>query len=69
MTITHQSTDDLREKLRSKLEKLVNPVDDIEEAEFMDAEPIDVDEELGMPDEEEEVEEEYDDEEECPSQP
>ena len=35
----------------------------------MDAEPIDVDEELGMPDEEEEVEEEYDDEEECPSQP
>jgi|TARA_R110000824_G_scaffold248159_1_gene437259 hypothetical protein len=69
VTITHQSTDDLREKLRSKLEKLVNPVDDIEEAEFMDAEPIDVDEELGMPDEEEEVEEEYDDEEECPSQP
>ncbi len=28
VTITHQSTDDLRERLRSKLTKLVNPVED-----------------------------------------
>ena len=69
MTITHQSTDDLREKLRSKLEKLVNPTEYIEDAVILEGEALDVDEELGFPDEEEEVEEEYDDEEECPSQP
>lgn len=71
VTITHQSTDDLREKLRSKLEKLVNPVE-IEEAEYVedgeegeeDIGEIDLDEMLGSLDdeyEEEEYDEEYDD--------
>ncbi len=66
VTITHQSTDDLREKLRSKLEKLVNPVEEveIEDAVVLDGEVLDVDAELGLLDDDEE----YDDEE-CPSQP
>ena len=66
ITITHQSTDDLREKLRSKLEKLVNPVEEaeIEDAVVLDGEVLDVDAELGLLDDDEE----YDDEE-CPSQP
>tara|TARA_X000001382_G_scaffold60419_3_gene41581 strand:+ start:1379 stop:2017 length:639 start_codon:yes stop_codon:yes gene_type:complete len=65
VTITHQSTDDLREKLRSKLEKLVNPVEEaeIEDAVVLDGEVLDVDAELGLLDDEE-----YDDDEECPSQ-
>ena len=67
VTITHQSTDDLREKLRSKLEKLVNPVEEveIEDAVVLDGEVLDVDAELGLLDDDEE----YDDDEECPSQP
>ena len=48
VTITHQSTDDLRERLRSKLTKLVNPVED---AAVIDGEPIDVDKELGLDEE------------------
>ena len=44
MTVTHQSTDDLKAKLRRKLEKLVNPVDEI----IMDGEVIDLDAELGI---------------------
>jgi len=59
VTITHQSTEDLREKLRSKLEKLVNPVE-IDEAvviEHEDLDEIDLDEELGSLDDDEE----YDD--------
>ena len=37
VTVTHQSTEDLRNKLRSKLEKLVNPNEDvIEDAEYKD---------------------------------
>ena len=62
VTITHQSTEDLREKLRSKLEKLVNPVE-IEEAVVIEQEElgeIDLDEELGSLDEEYD-DEEYDD--------
>ena len=46
VTITHQSTDDLRDKLRSKLEKLVNPVE-VEEAVVIDNEVINIEEELG----------------------
>ena len=64
VTITHQSTEDLREKLRSKLEKLVNPVE-IDEAvviEHEDLDEIDLDEELGSLDEEYD-DEEYDDDE------
>ena len=48
VTITHQSTDDLREKLRSKLTKLVNPEEGTEEAIVIDGESIDIDEELGI---------------------
>ena len=58
VTITHQSTEDLREKLRSKLEKLVNPAE-IDEAVVIEHEElgqIDLDEELGS------LDEEYDDE-------
>ena len=53
VTITHQSTDDLREKLRGKLEKLVAG-EVIEDAVF-----VDVKEELGIDEVEEEGE--YDD--------
>ena len=61
VTITHQSTDDLREKLRSKLEKLVNPVEEeeIEDAVVLDGEVLDVDTELRLLDDDEE----YDDDE------
>ena len=54
VTITHQSTDDLKAKLRQKLEKLVNPTEEIEDAVIIDGEPIDVDAELGFEDEEDE---------------
>tara|TARA_R110000803_G_scaffold96617_1_gene164772 strand:- start:143 stop:742 length:600 start_codon:yes stop_codon:yes gene_type:complete len=50
VTITHQSTDDLRDKLRSKLEKLVNPEDDIADAIVLDGEAFDIDAELGADD-------------------
>lgn len=48
VTITHRTTDELRESLRSKLSKLVNPDEDIVEAEFVDADSVDVDAELGI---------------------
>ena len=48
VTITHQSTDDLRVRLSSKLTKLVNPVED---AAVFDGKPIDVDKELGLDEE------------------
>ena len=58
ITITHQSTDDLRAKLKGKLEKLVIG-EVIEDAVILD---IDVDKELGLIEPEEiEQEEEYDD--------
>ena len=44
VTVTHQSTDDLKAKLRRKLEKLVNPVEDI----VLNGEIIDLDVELGL---------------------
>tara|TARA_R110000851_G_scaffold122492_1_gene251880 strand:+ start:368 stop:952 length:585 start_codon:yes stop_codon:yes gene_type:complete len=44
ITVTHQSTDDLKAKLRRKLEKLVNPVEDI----VLNGEIIDLDAELGI---------------------
>ena len=50
VTVTHQSTDDLREKLRSKLAKLVNPEEETEDAVVINGESIDVDEELGLKD-------------------
>ena len=56
VTVTHQSTDDLRAKLRSKLEKLVEPVE-IEDAVVIENQTLDLKEALG----EIEDEEEYDD--------
>jgi len=53
VTVTHQSTDDLRNKLRSKLEKLVEPIEYAEDAVILDGEAIDLEEILGP--------EEYDD--------
>jgi hypothetical protein len=47
ITVMHQSTDDLRDKLRAKLAKLVNPEDD-DDAVILDGEVIDVDAELGL---------------------
>ena len=46
VTIMHQSTDALRNKLRSKLAKLVNPEE--EDSIIIDGNAVDVDEELGL---------------------
>lgn len=50
VTITHQTSDDLRARLRGKLEKLVQPVEDLIETVVFDDSPIDIDEELGPED-------------------
>ena len=50
VTITHQTTDDLKDRLREKLTRLVNP-EPVEEAIVIDGTPIDVDKELGIDDE------------------
>jgi len=50
VTITHQTTDDLKDRLREKLTKLVNPEPQIEEAIVIEGETIDVDKELGLDD-------------------
>ena len=52
VTITHQTTDDIKEKLRSKLAKLVNPAPEIEDAVVLTPEDLDVDEEFGFDDDE-----------------
>ena len=62
VTITHQSTDDLRAKLRQKLEKLVNPPKELGAPIVFEGEVIDIDAELGLIPEKPEVDEEYDDE-------
>ena len=62
VTITHQSTDDLRAKLRQKLEKLVNPPEELGAPIIFEGKVIDVDAELGLTPEEPEIYEEYDDE-------
>ena len=57
VTVTHQTTDDIRDRLRDKLTKLVDVTpDDVEDAEIIDATPvdntpIDIDAELGLDDE------------------
>ena len=43
VTITHQTTDDIKESLRAKLEKLTNPEPDIEDAIVVNNEILDVD--------------------------
>jgi len=50
VTITHQTTDDLKDRLREKLTRLVNP-EPVEEAIVIDGTSIDVDKELGLDDE------------------
>jgi len=52
VTITHQSTDDLRARLREKLQKLSTPEEDIQDAVVIDGEVLDVDAELGLETEE-----------------
>lgn len=52
VTVTHQTTDELRQQLRQKLEKIVKPAEDVEDAVILDGEPIDVDKELGEFDDE-----------------
>ena len=47
ITITHKTTDELRESLRSKLAKLVEPAED---AVIIDGDVVDVDAELGLSD-------------------
>lgn len=46
VTITHQTTDDLKEKLREKLTKLVNPPQEVEDAQVIDPD-VDVEAEFG----------------------
>lgn len=48
VTITHQSTDDLRERLRTKLVRLANPVEEIDTAIVIDGEAFNIDAELGL---------------------
>lgn len=48
VTITHQSTDDLRANLRSKLQKLVNPPAELEASVVIEGEVIDLDAKLGL---------------------
>jgi len=48
VTVTHQTTDDLKDRLREKLTRLVNP--EVEEAIVIEGETIDVDKELGLDD-------------------
>lgn len=51
VTITHQTTDDLKEKLRRKLQKLTEQKEEyIEDAVVIDGETIDVDAALGVTD-------------------
>ena len=50
VTVTHQSTDDLKAKLRKKLEKLAEPEDKIEDAVVIEGESFNVVEELGIKD-------------------
>mgnify|MGYP003624199099 FL=1 len=50
VTITHQTTDDLKEKLRGKLAKLVNPPPPIEDAVIIPNEDLNVAEEFGFDD-------------------
>jgi|TARA_R110000744_G_scaffold70304_4_gene142308 hypothetical protein len=48
VTINHKTTEELRESLRAKLSRLVNPKEDVVDAEFVDADAVDVDAELGI---------------------
>jgi hypothetical protein len=62
ITITHQTTDDIKESLRAKLAKLVNPApeEDVVDAVIVDGDEIDVDTEFGIDDDDAETEAEQD---------
>jgi|TARA_R110002124_G_scaffold69081_1_gene186369 hypothetical protein len=53
VTVTHQTTDDIRSRLRDKLTNLIDitPEDDIEDAVILDGQVVDIDTELGLDDE------------------
>ena len=52
VTITHQTTDDLKDRLREKLTRLINPEPhpEVEDAIIVEGTTIDVDKELGLDD-------------------
>ena len=65
ITITHQTTDDLKANLRAKLAKLVNPnqgqsEEDVVDAVVIDGDEIDVDAEFGIDEDDAETEAEQD---------
>jgi F0F1-type ATP synthase delta subunit len=47
VVVTHQSSNDLQDKLRAKLQKLMG-TEEVEDVVELDGEPIDVDKELGL---------------------
>lgn len=48
VTITHQTTDDIKARLRDKLARLVNPEPVVDDAVIIDGEVVDVEAELGL---------------------
>ena len=48
VVITHQSTDELRKKLRDKFNRLIDRTDDVEDVVAIDGEEVDVGRELGL---------------------
>ena len=52
ITVTHQSTDDLRRKLKEKLEKLRTPVVEVTDVVEIDGDTLDIAEEMGLKKEE-----------------
>ena len=48
LTVTHQTTDELKERLRSKLQKLIRRDEPVQDAVVVGGEVIDVDAELGL---------------------
>jgi hypothetical protein len=50
VTITHQTTDDLKDRLRDKLTRLMKPEPTVEDAIVVEGSTINVDKELGLDD-------------------
>lgn len=48
VTVTHQSTDDLRKKLREKFNRLIDKTHDVEDVIEMGGEVVDMNQELGL---------------------
>ena len=49
ITVTHQTTDDIRDRLKHKLMKLVMPQDNTEYAVVLDAKAVNLTDEIGLP--------------------